>query len=426
MRNRTAAATVWGCLLLVLLFARAPARGEGGDANTASVSPADDGNTASRPSACAPPDRKEEARSPLAWQVPTLYWERPRLDANQEEWLRWQRDGQIPKDEAPHYATERGKDLYWLAHLLRGDPGPEMPHRFDTEVYHWLDWERLGNGRPSLEYASAWYPSAVTDQPGQDFGLVRQNFVAHIDPILASFVRLSDLQVLGQPRLPQTGGRLPSNLSNMQAGFAIPVPGFWSLANVTFGSASDRPFGSADEMTMDVTWFTGEMQGPGWGAYINWQNNRDYLNGLPIPGFVYRYKQGNWFTWVAGFPDNAIAWRPVEWLELSGEYTFPRTVRTEIGVRPIREIKLFSGFDWTHDSFFRHDRQDKDDRLWYFEKTVGGGVRWEHENWLFLELKGGWAFDRFWFEGQRYEDRSFNRINVADGPFLGLTFGVRF
>jgi hypothetical protein len=30
------------------------------------------------------------------------------------------------------------------------------------------------------------------------------------------------------------------------------------------------------------------------------------------------------------------------------------------------------------------------------------------------------------FEGERYEDRDFNRLDVSDGPFLSLQAGWRF
>ena len=202
--------------------------------------------------------------------------------------------------------------------------------------------------------------------------------------------------------------------------------------NITFGSASDEPFASPDEMTANVSWFIGLWPPSGnsdsFAFYINWQNNRDFLNRRPIPGFAYRYKQGDWFTSLIGFPDNAIAWRPLEWLELSASYTFPRTVHSQIGVRPLRDqdLKLFAGFDWTNQRYYRRDRRDVRDRLWYVEKSVSAGLRWEIDKRFFLEAVGGYAFDRFWFEADTYEDRSLNRIDISDGPFLTLTVGFRF
>ena len=44
----------------------------------------------------------------------------------------------------------------------------------------------------------------------------------------------------------------------------------------------------------------------------------------------------------------------------------------------------------------------------------------------FLDAGCGYAFDRFWFEGETYEDRGDSRIDVGDGPFVSFQFGVRF
>jgi hypothetical protein len=45
---------------------------------------------------------------------------------------------------------------------------------------------------------------------------------------------------------------------------------------------------------------------------------------------------------------------------------------------------------------------------------------------VFLDLSGGYAFDRFWFEGEDYDDRSMDRINLADGPFVSAQIVARF
>ena len=75
---------------------------------------------------------------------------------------------------------------------------------------------------------------------------------------------------------------------------------------------------------------------------------------------------------------------------------------------------------------FRHDRRGLENRLWYLEKTLSAGLRWRIADGVFLDASAGWAFDRFWFEGKTYEDRDFNRIDLADGPLVGLWFSARF
>ena len=74
----------------------------------------------------------------------------------------------------------------------------------------------------------------------------------------------------------------------------------------------------------------------------------------------------------------------------------------------------------------RHGRRKESNRLWYFEKRLVAGVRWQVRDRCHLDFSGGYAFDRFFFEGERYEDRSFNRLDVSGGVFLGVQIVWRF
>jgi len=43
-----------------------------------------------------------------------------------------------------------------------------------------------------------------------------------------------------------------------------------------------------------------------------------------------------------------------------------------------------------------------------------------------FELSGGYAFDRFYFEGESYKHRNENRIDIHDGPFVVGKIMLRF
>ena len=47
------------------------------------------------------------------------------------------------------------------------------------------------------------------------------------------------------------------------------------------------------------------------------------------------------------------------------------------------------------------------------------------EQWLSPTL-GGYAFDRFYFEAEKYSDRNNNRIDIHSGPFVIGKISVRF
>jgi hypothetical protein len=43
-----------------------------------------------------------------------------------------------------------------------------------------------------------------------------------------------------------------------------------------------------------------------------------------------------------------------------------------------------------------------------------------------MDVTVGYSFDRFYFEGESYSDRTENRVRIGDGPFVVLRVAVRF
>ena len=113
-------------------------------------------------------------------------------------------------------------------------------------------------------------------------------------------------------------------------------------------------------------------------------------------------------------------------LTVSSAYLLPRTVHAKISYELVEGLSLYGGFDWQNQRWFRADRADDDDRLFYYEKKAAVGLRWEPvKNWT-VDLQGGYGFDRFFFEGEEYDDRGDNRISLSDGFFIGVQTGMRF
>ena len=58
--------------------------------------------------------------------------------------------------------------------------------------------------------------------------------------------------------------------------------------------------------------------------------------------------------------------------------------------------------------------------MWYYEKRGALGIRWQPRRNIAINATGGYAFDRFWFEGETYRDRMHNRIKLDPGPFASI------
>jgi hypothetical protein len=132
------------------------------------------------------------------------------------------------------------------------------------------------------------------------------------------------------------------------------------------------------------------------------------------------------FNLVAGIPFSMIRWRPADRWTVEGSFFIPRTAFAKLSYQLTDPLQLYAAFDWTNQRYFRHERRDDDDRLFYFQKRALAGARWQFDPDCFLDLSGGWAFDRFWFEGEDYGDRGDNRIDISDGPVMQMRFVLKF
>jgi hypothetical protein len=230
--------------------------------------------------------------------------------------------------------------------------------------------------------------------------------------------------------IPHTFDELPNTLWDVRAGatYRHRLNNGWTAGGtLEFGSASDRPFGSIDEMLLTVNAFLRIPHGERNAFYVlvNFDTNRQFLAGVPIPGVAYQWRPSDQFMAFVGVPFSLIRWEPIDRLELEATYFIPRIVKAKVGYRIVDNVKLYAGFDWTNERFMRADRDDNDFRLWYYEKRVAGGVRWDIIDNLWLDFSAGWAFDRFFFEAEEYDDRNDRRLDVDDSPMLMLQLGFR-
>jgi hypothetical protein len=158
---------------------------------------------------------------------------------------------------------------------------------------------------------------------------------------------------------------------------------------------------------------------------LNYTNYSDYLAGLPVPGIDYVYSPSDTFTLVLGFPFNSLEWKPVEKLTIQPTYLPVRTVKARLTYELFRPLRIYAGFDWDHDSYLRADRHVRSHQLFYYEKRLTGGIRFDLRH-LGFELSGGYAFDRFYFEGGGYSNHNENRIYIHGGPFVVGRIMLRF
>jgi hypothetical protein len=117
---------------------------------------------------------------------------------------------------------------------------------------------------------------------------------------------------------------------------------------------------------------------------------------------------------------------PIDDITLDVSYMLLRTIHARATYRLLPRVNVYVGYDWANESYFLADRMNENDRFFYYDMRVTGGVQLPLCDWARLDLAAGYVFDRFYFEGQHLSDQNFNRVDVGDGPFVALQGQVRW
>jgi len=287
---------------------------------------------------------------------------------------------------------------------------------------------------PSASYRVTWLPEAsVIGQP-TDLSAVRQDF-RWTCPVWKDDSQMFGLtagvrNVLTNTGavLPATGQPFPDDLWDVRFGFTYKylfANGWLTGANVDFGSASDRPFSSFNVLTAG---FSGFLRIPV-GEHNAWLFTLAYsptaeLN-FPVPGVAFYWQPSDSFNATIGIPSKVV-WRPLEDVMLEASYMPLTTVTAKAAWRVWGGVSVYVAYNLGNESYFLADSLDSQERLFYYDQRVTGGVKLQFGRNCALDLSSGYAFDRYYFEGTSFSDRNSNRIDVADSPFLALMLELRF
>ncbi len=231
--------------------------------------------------------------------------------------------------------------------------------------------------------------------------------------------------------LPDTGRELPSAFYEPYAGLAYrrKLENDWIFSGVfEVGSASDKPFDTWEEYTVD---FTTTLQTPiengkAWLFFLNFSANREFAPGVPLPGFAYYWKPDETFITVAGLPFTMIFWHPVKPVTLQASWFPVRNVDTTLSLYFGKDTALYTGFYWQNDQFLLSGRNRDEDRLDYYRKEIRLGLRHDFNEAISIDTYAGYQFDRFLFEGEDWDDRGYNRVELGESPVFAINTSWKF
>ncbi|WP_291515375.1 hypothetical protein [Bdellovibrio sp. ArHS] len=196
----------------------------------------------------------------------------------------------------------------------------------------------------------------------------------------------------------------------------------WSV-NVRYGSASDKPFESADVSTLGVTAFYSypDDESSRWLLLVDYSNNRPILNNLPLPGFAYFYNRSKEFRSVIGIPFASFNWQFADMWGWDFFTLVPWVVKTSVYYKVTDFAKLYTGVDFSQITYYLYGRQNKEDRLFYDDKKVFIGLKSPISKQILADLEAGHSFDRRFFVDENYVISPDNAISIGNSYYLKLS-----
>jgi hypothetical protein len=284
------------------------------------------------------------------------------------------------------------------------------------------------------DYRATWFPDEpVTGQPTH-LGYVEQN-LSFSFPLwqnatdeMSAAVHVCNELFNTQAVLPDTHQPFPDELWNIHLSTTyrhLFDNGWIGGGTVSVGSASDKPFEGIKEMTAGINAFLRVPQGEhnAWLFSLAYSSNSQLP--IPIPGVAYVWMPNEYFHANIGLPF-LVMYRPWEDLTLDFSYMLLTNVHARATYRVSAPLRIYAGYDWLNESYLLADRVNTDDRFFYYDQRLTGGVQYFFNRHASLDLCGGYVFDRFYFEGQSLSDDHHNRIDVGNGPFLSLQTQIRW
>lgn len=282
-------------------------------------------------------------------------------------------------------------------------------------------------------------PSADTDDGPATFRRSDEHVYLRVQPYASATDELTvggtgaETHIGGGAALPDTGP-IPDHLYRIEGSLGYRhIDGAQRVygLNLAIGSASDKPFANDGVLSVSAT-ASARLSAGGdnaWLLFLNYANDRQVLNNVPLPGFGYLWKPDATVIAMVGLPFAFVSWRPTPWFNADVAVSGLGSAHLLASVKPLADatwLRVHVGYDWRTESFKRADRPDRSDQLFFREMTAVGGLTVEPGPWFSADLYGGWAFERQVFEDKSIAGHHDDLLRIDPGPLIGLELKSRF
>jgi hypothetical protein len=292
-----------------------------------------------------------------------------------------------------------------------------------------------GAATPTATFRTIWLPvERVSNQPGAHLGFVEEDLSASTplwkgdeDTFIGRVgVRGQFLQT--NALLPNLQQPFPSEFWNISLGITEIHrfdSGWTGGLSVSGGTASNKPFESTRELNANLLAFLRipVRETDAWNFTLAYSP----LSQLPfpIPGVSYFLHPSDRFYANIGLPFQ-LHYQPLTDVSFDLSYMLLTTVHARVTYRLCDPVRIYAGFNWINEPYHLVSETTSAARFFYYEKNLAAGVRWTINPHALLDVSTGYAFDRFYTEGQLFGSDNASRVNVDSGVFLSGQFSLRW
>ncbi len=199
--------------------------------------------------------------------------------------------------------------------------------------------------------------------------------------------------------------------------------------NVRVGSASDRPFryGRDYGYAVDFTYKLPRANEAAWIFFLGWSNTRNFLNKIPLPGVAYFFKARENLRMVVGVPFLLAYWMPADAWTVSAFVLPIRTGEIKVAYGNPRGFQPYLLTKYGTQNFRLTERTNADEKLFFEEGVAQTGVNLPVYIRTFVDLYGGYSFERRYFLAEKATERNdAPRIRPENALFAGARLSASF
>ena len=203
----------------------------------------------------------------------------------------------------------------------------------------------------------------------------------------------------------------------------------WRLGVVGgVGYAGTRPFAEADSLYLmgDIVLTRDLDDGSALMLSLNYHGNRSLLPDVPLPGISYSRRSGiDGLRYTVGFPYSSVVYQPDDrWMFRLG-YTLPFNFQARAEYQVADTLTAFGLFDTFTRGFWLEDDPGNNERIFFTQRRLEGGLRYEAHTGVELTAAAGYAFGQEFTAG--WDARDTDDVREIDpAPYVRLGVALAF